>query len=369
MEKLNRYILKEVCLFVFGAVSVFVFVFLTGNAVRGAMGMLVDGQISIRLFLQILWLMLPFVALYALPLGFLAGILLALGRLSATREVLAMKACGVSVWTIARPIFLLALVGCVVSAWFNNDIGPKNKWAYREKLANSFEEDPLRFFKAGDFIRDFPGYIVFIEERDGDEMKGFKVWEINEEGRVTIYIKAKTARIEFLREEATLLLTLRDGYLEEREPSTLYVRPPLIGTMVAFKEFPIRLELDNILKRGSKFTQKPSYLTFGELRDRIVADPENSLKYRIQIQQNLAMSISIFSLVIVAVPLGIRVGRKETLTNLGVALGLAMLYYFLVTIATWFQDKPAMVPEVLIWIPNLLYLSIGVWLMGRANRH
>ncbi|MBC2604350.1 LptF/LptG family permease [Puniceicoccus vermicola] len=369
MGKLHRYLLVEVALFILGAVGVFIFVFLTGNAVRGAIGMLVEGQITLRLFFQIIWLMIPFVAVYALPLGFLAGILLALGRFSSTREILAMKASGMSVWSIARPVFLVALIGCVFSAWFNNELGPKNKGAYRDKLANSLEEDPLRFFKAGEFISDFPGFIIYVRERVNDEMRGFKVWQIDDEGRVERYAEANDAHIEFLREESTILLTMLNGSTEVREPNPLYDTTPGISGVGSFAEFRVRLELDRILDRGSKFTQKPSYLTFRELRKRVAEDPENSLKYRVQIQQNFAMSVSIFALVIVAVPLGIRVGRKETLTNLGVALGLALLYYFLLTIATWFMDMPVLAPELLIWIPNLLYFGIGIWLMNRANRH
>lgn len=368
MGRLHRFVLKETGLFVLGAVAVFLFVFLSGNAIRDAVRMLADGQITVRLFFEIIGMMVPYVGIYALPLGFLAGVLLALGRLSANREILAMKACGMSVWSIAAPIFLLALLGCLFSAWFNNDLGPRNKGAYREKLANSLEEDPLRFFKGGSFIRDFPGYIVFVREREGDEMRGFRVWEVDDQGRVTLFVRAESARVEFSREEATLLLTLRGGSLEQREPSARYDAPPRIGAMVAFEEFPVRLELGGLLADASRFSDKPSYLTFGELVERIAEDPEAAAPYRIQLQQNFAMSVSILSLAIVAVPLGIRVGRKETLANLGLALGLALLYYFLVTVATWFAERPEWHPELLLWIPNLLYLGFGLWLMRRANR-
>ena len=60
------------------------------------------------------------------------------------RKILAMKAAGMSVASIARPVFLLALLGCVLSAGFNNEIGPRNTWAYRDNPANSLEEDPLQ---------------------------------------------------------------------------------------------------------------------------------------------------------------------------------------------------------------------------------
>lgn len=368
MRRIHRYILRETGTFVFGAVAVFLFVFLSGNAVRDVADMLAEGQVTLGFFVEVIGMMIPYVALYALPLGFLVGILLALGRLSASKEILAMKACGVSVWSISAPIFLLAFLGSVFSAWFNNDLGPENKGAYREKLANILEEDPLRFFKAGSFIRDFPGYVVFVRERAGDEMFGFKVWEVNEQGRVTLTVQAESAQVQFLKEEVTLLLILRQGILEERKPSALYDAPPELGAMIAFEEFPVRLELGSLLSDASRFSDRPSYLTYGELRERIRENPEDAGPFRVQLQQNFAMSVSVLALAIVAIPLGIQVGRKETLTNLGIALGLALLYYFLVTMATWFADRPELMPEVLLWLPNLLYLGVGIWLMRRAEK-
>jgi len=368
VRRLHRYVLIEAGVFVLGAVAVFLFVFLSGNAVRDAVEMLAAGQITLGFFLEILGMMVPYVGVYALPLGFLVGVLLALGRLSSSREILAMRACGVGVWSIAAPIFALAVAGSAFSAWFNNHLGPENKGAYREKLGNILEEDPLRFFKAGGFIRDFPGYIVFVREREGDEMRGFKVWEVNEEGRVTLTVRAESARVDYLREESTLLLTMKEGVLEERTPSARYEEIPEMGAMVAFGEFPVRLELDGLLSNPGRFSDRPSYLTYSRLKSRIAEDPENARPYRVQLQQNFAMSFSVLALVIVAVPLGIQVGRKETLTNLGMALGLALSYYFLMTVATWLADRPAFPPEILLWIPNILYFGVGVRLMRRAER-
>jgi lipopolysaccharide export system permease protein len=49
--------------------------------------------------------LIPYVASFSMPLGFLTGVLIALGRLSASREITAMKVTGHSIWQIAKPIF------------------------------------------------------------------------------------------------------------------------------------------------------------------------------------------------------------------------------------------------------------------------
>lgn len=83
------------------------FVLVVGNLVKEVMGDLAAGRMSIGFFLQIVALIIPGVIPYALPLGMLTGILLVFGRMSAQSEVVAIKACGRSIYTMAAPVFFL----------------------------------------------------------------------------------------------------------------------------------------------------------------------------------------------------------------------------------------------------------------------
>ena len=68
-----------------------------------------------------------------------------------------------------------------------------------------------------------------------------------------------------------------------------------------------------------------------------------------------------------AVPLSLRVGRRETFVNAAVALGVALAYYTLASAAEWVTD-PALRPDLLAWAPSLLVLALGTWLLRRADR-
>ena len=66
-------------------------------------------------------------------------------------------------------------------------------------------------------------------------------------------------------------------------------------------------------------------------------------------------------------PLGIRVSRKETSANLGVAMGLVMGYYFLTVIVTWLENRPEWRPDILMWLPAVFFLALGTWLFRRVD--
>ena len=56
------------------------------------------------LFAELLWLLVPYAFSFAMPLGVLIGILLTMGRLSANQELTALKAAGISLYSIAAPV-------------------------------------------------------------------------------------------------------------------------------------------------------------------------------------------------------------------------------------------------------------------------
>ncbi|MFR6033157.1 MAG: LptF/LptG family permease [Bacilli bacterium] len=88
-----------------------------------------------------------------------------------------------------------------------------------------------------------------------------------------------------------------------------------------------------------------------------------------QIQRNFAMAFSIFSMVVLAVPLGIKASRSETFANLAIALALALSYYLLIVLISWLEKYPHCRPDLLVWIPNLLFQSLGVILIWRSSKN
>ena len=93
------------------------------------------------------------------------------------------------------------------------------------------------------------------------------------------------------------------------------------------------------------------------------------MKIQMHLQKNFAMAFSIFSLAIFGVPLAIQVGRKESYTNLAIALVIALTYYFLIIAVSWFEGNQSLRPDLLIWIPNILFQVIGFIMIKSANRH
>ena len=385
---LHRHVLKSVLVATGLALGLFVFVLLTGNAVRDIAELVAAGKLAPLVFLKLLGLLVPYVAAYALPLGVLTGTLIVFGRLSSQREITAMKSVGVGLYQIASPVFLLAFGGMVLAVLVNLHYAPQARLAYKQLLEEAVTQNPVKFIEPKRFIDAFPGYVIYMGGREGETMKDFWIWELDEERRVRLFLRAREGTVNYDRSGNALVLTLKDGTAERREganPETLAGRPV---RSLYFGELPIRLPLGRLFGDGGSGKKADTdELTFAQLMSVREAElekeaargggarengggmTERRLEVQMHLHKNLAMAFSVFSLAVFGVPLAVRVGRSETYANLGVALAIAMTYYFLMVVVSWFEDNRAVRPDLLVWLPNLLFQGAGFYLLRRAARH
>jgi lipopolysaccharide export system permease protein len=72
------------------------------------------------------------------------------------------------------------------------------------------------------------------------------------------------------------------------------------------------------------------------------------------------------SFTFLAIPLGIKVGRSESYANFMLALGLALVYYLGIIIIGWLEKNPSLRPDLLIWIPNLIFQALGFYFFNKV---
>lgn len=378
MNLLHRYIFKSVAIACLMAVGLFAFVLLIGNVLRDVVGLVAEGQLGIGLFFRLLALLIPYVVAYALPLGILSGVLLVLGRLSAQREITAMRAAGLSLFQIASPIIFLAIIGIVFSVLVNFYYAPLARTQYRNDLHQAIRVNPLNFLVERTFVRHFPGYVIYIGEKEDNRLRDVWLWELDEQNRVKRFLRAEAGGLDFDAETESLLLTVEQASTEirsEDDPEDLQTARP----MLTFERTTVRLPLDQILGR-STVNRKLSMMTFQEVVTRrkelqtqqktefSEAVERELMRVQISIQERFANAYAILSLAMIAIPLGITIQRKETSANLGIALALALTFYLLMVILAWFERMPGLRPDLLMWVPNIIFQALGIWLFIRTEK-
>lgn len=356
------------------AIAVFAFVLGVFVILKEVAGPFASGQITGQMFAYLVAITIPGVLPYALPMGLLTAILLVLGRLSAQNEIVAMKAAGMSLWRITAPVILLGLIGVAISAVINVSYAPVADRAFRETLRSAAQTDPLRFFSPRTFVKHFPGYVIFADRREGDELREINVWELDEHQRAIRHLQGQRALLGFDEEAGEIVLTVYNANGQIIDPDM----PPSdqdATHVVEFQESEFRLPLDQLLGEG-RGQAKLAFMTLQQLlqlrRDAIDDGGEGSFERRIElqtaIQKKFSFSFAVLSLALVAIPLGIKASRTETYANFALALALAMCYFLTFVLCSWLEKNPALRPDLLIWAPNFFFQGLGGALYWRAAR-
>ena len=385
MKTLHNYLTRQVLASLFLTVAVFTFVLLIGNVLKEILPMLVSGHARLDSVLEAIGLLIPFVWVFALPMGLLTAMLLVFGRFSADQELTAARASGISLLALITPVLLLSLLCCGISAWINMELGPQCRVMY-VNLFFKLRADLLNVqIPEGQFVRDFPGFIFYTEKNHDGNLQDVMVFKLEDETNVSVTVRAPRGHIEVDAPNKQLVLHLFDA------------RSVTTGSQVSIGSTP-ELIYPLSMNAGTNKVFKPSIsdMTFWQLRDEL-ADLDKKLglppdaatnsvqlraqlndarkqrkdltePIRVEMNRQIAFSFACFGFTLVGIPLGIRVHRRETNIGVAIALALVLVYYSFMLVGESLSAHPEWSPHLIFWLPNFIFQAAGAVLLWRANR-
>ncbi|MDR2372490.1 MAG: LptF/LptG family permease [Puniceicoccales bacterium] len=367
MKILHQYILRQFLFYLAGAVLFFSIVLIAGNVMKSMMDFLAEGKLSLGNCFFLMVMLVPSMVSHALPFGFVVATLLTLGEISANNEFIALRSLGIGPLKIFSSILFLASCGVFVSLVINFHYAPRAISNVKSKLQNIIREEPLRFLVPQKFIRDFPGYIIFVKNLEHKHLNHFHIWELDEREHVGMYIQAKKGTLEYDEQRNAFVLTLFQGTIEKR------LEQGKIAPLVSFEKFSLDLPLDNILK-GVRTHKKIRHMTLREMltlyRQSVKeCDWQKCMEIRVEIQMKSAMAFAILALVLVTIPLSVKLSRRETSINVAIALLLCLGYYAMMMILSFLKTRPDIYPDLLLWIPNVFLQVLGIGMGWKLCRH
>lgn len=362
MKIIDRYILLALGVATLMGVSLLSLVLVLGNVFRQLLDLLINHDIPLETVFAFIAFVLPFSMTFTIPWGFLTALLLVFGRLSADNEILAMRSMGISFIRMCFPALVSALTLAAICLWINLEVAPKAEQAMMESLYKIATSNPLSFFQTDEVSEDFPDRRVYVGAREGETLKNILVFEL-ETGHLSKVVFAKEGHLSLDKDHSNLLLKVEDAHFEERDPQDpnnfLKIRQ---GIVMQSGVFPMSLK--KLFDAKMRWRHLNSY-SLSELIGEIKKNTPQRLQLLVELNKRFSISLATLAFALIAIPLGITTHRKETSIGFALSLVVAFGYFFFIIIADTFRGNPHAYPVLLIWLPNIIFTSLGMFLFRR----
>lgn len=369
---LDRYIGRQLLVTALFAIVVLSVVLVLGNIFKKLLDLLVNQNAPTSLILSFIAYVLPFSLTFTIPWGFLTSVLLVFGRMSAENELTALRANGVSISRACVPVWGLAAVFTAICLWINMDVAPRAQQQMKNALFNIATSNPLAMFGTDKVIEDFPGHVIYVEKSSGDVLSNLLVYKIDEDTKgLTSVMFAREGQLELgtgmvknskgeIEHEKQLILKLRDGRYEQRDDN----HPDELSRLrngIVVAEGSVSISLKALYEKKQK-AGGVSSMALGEL-----LATEKSEK-TIEINKRLSNALATLAFALLAVPLAITAQRKETSVGFAISLAIGLVYYLFFFLTDMARNRPHLHPELLVWVPNIVFFTIGAIRFAKLSR-
>ncbi len=350
--------------------AVFTFVLLLGNIFKDIVALLSNRSLDLWTIGYFLVLLLPYVLSFSMPMALLAATLLVMGRVSADGELTACRSCGISFFQMTAPIFAVAAALSLVSLYVNSFVAPITKYRFNQAFVEIALKHPISLLEEGQYIRDFENMVLLIGRRDIRKQMLYDVRiTMLQNGEMTQEIHAERGSVTSDPKRLTVHITLYNAQIDQRDPTDPNnLEKRKWGMTVA--EYPLDLDMSKMVDQR-KAVKEVHHCTSTDLWGQILklkAQGIHPTPMLVELHKRAALGTACLAFVLVALPLGIQVHRRETSIGILISLVLAVLYYFLILLAESLKRNPHLYPELVIWLPNLIFEAVGLYLLWKQNR-
>ncbi|MRR54031.1 MAG: LPS export ABC transporter permease LptF [Deltaproteobacteria bacterium] len=355
-KTLYLYILKEITVpFILGF-AVFTFVLLMGRFMKLADLVIAKG-VPVSDVARMLLYMLPSFSFITIPMAFLLALLLAFGRLSADNEITALKSGGISLYGILTPVFFFAFLAYLATSAITVYALPWGNTAFKTLLYNAINVRVNISLKDQVFNDDFPGLVIYVARYDESthQISGVLIYdERNAKEPSTIF--ARQGMIMTDPKRKALRLRLTDGGIHRMQGNSNY-------QLMEFDSYDLSVSFDQKYKIVPTVNELD--MTFNELRHAMTVPgvaPNVLRDLRLEFHRRLAFPFACFVFALIGVPLGLQNRRSGKSSGFSLCLAVLLTYYIVLSIGKSLGQNALVSPAIAMWIPNLLFISLGIYL-------
>ncbi len=339
--------------------AIFTLVLLMGRMVK-LMEMVVANGVPFFEVIHLIMLLLPSFMVLTIPMAFLLAVLLTFGRLSSDNEITVLKASGLSLSSLLPPVLITAAAAAVLTLFMSILAVPWGNSGFKQMTQEVARKYAASAIRERIFRDDLPGIVLYLDQYDEARHTMHRVMiQDSRDPKRPITIFAKSGFVTSDEPDGTLRILLKSGSIHSRQENDY--------RLISFAEYmltadpgklipPAKSEIDlgiTELARGASLKSLPM---------------QNRLKMATELHSRFAFPFATFVFAILALPLGISNRRSGKGAGFTISILILLTYYIMLSFLRTIAEKGDIPPFLALWLPNLLFLVLGIILFRLASQ-
>lgn len=390
--RMTRYVWSELVTPFFLGLLLYTFVVMMNHlfiVAERAMSKNLGWDLTLRLFA----VGIPQLLVMTIPMAVLLGVMIAVGRLSADHEWVALQAAGQGPMRLLKPIALFGLTGTLVTLTIYGVVVPRANYALRSLRGQVlFASNLAADLKPRVFYSTLPKVVLYvddIQQGERERLRGVLLVTEADDGMTELFLARSGDLYPATDVPGQLVLDLYDGVdhiFDSHNPETYRYagfdsRQLRMDAAVYLKSF-----LDAPDKTVPDLTPRELVAELREStaeRSRIAAEVEARggrdsgsrlllARHRvrvatIEINQRLALSMASFFLSLLALPLGVTRVRSGKGAGFALSLMVILVYWVAFTLGRNQAIQGGLPPALGPWTGNLVILPWAAYALWRLS--
>ena len=345
--------------------SVLLLFILLGRALQ-LRDMLMGLELSVFDTLKLFGYLSPFFLLIICPIACMLAVFLTFLRMSTDRELVALKAGGVSLYQMLPAPLFFSVICTALGFFISLHLQAWGMSNFRAEVLSIASSSARIVVQPGVFNKDIPNMVMFA--RKADPLTGTMADVMVEDRRSKknrMTILAPEGNIDADYESGEIIFLLRDGRSYTENNKTM--------TMLGFKEYAVRFSIDSLFKGVDLGPVKPKEYSWERLfsdKEQAKAPKTSRLFRKIEVERHkrFVFPIACMVLCIFVIPIATSFQGLKQQTGVLMALLLFLTYYSLLMLGISLGESGDLDPKIGLWVPNAVFLLLGLYGMRLADQ-
>jgi lipopolysaccharide export system permease protein len=375
---LSRYIVLEILRFTGLCLGVFLGILVTARILKLTSLVVNKGINAVDIILVFVSIIPSFLEI-AIPMSVLLGTMLAFARLSLDSEIVVIRASGINLSGLLRPVFFIGVGFTILSFLTSVYLRPLGNTELAKSLFKLASQATTANLTEGVF-NELGTITIYAQKIDRSEgtLEHVLIDDRRDSGNRMI-ITSKNGSLYSDEDQRMLNLELTEGAIHTNEANAAY-------TITDFESNTIRIDPQELANKQAAQGKKAREMFLHELHEarnslvnntpEAAALTETLPVYEIELSRKLAMPFAALILALLAMPLGIHPPRSQNTWGQSLSFMIGMiifvLYYALLSIGMSLAKDGSLSATISLWIPNIIFgiiTLIAVKQMGSERWH